>query len=108
MKTSTLRTLIVSTSNFDQTNTFNLSVGYTTKTVSLMCGYDTMTDGVYWAMSAGSCLKSVYTAEDVAEQDRLASEEAIKDGDIVIINNEQYKVRVLGDYSDAAIFDKVA
>jgi hypothetical protein len=52
-------------------------------------------------------LKDSYTDADDQERNRLASEVPVKNNDIVLINNEQYKVRVNGNYSDCAIFTKV-
>lgn len=101
-----MRTLILATGTFDQVNTFNVNYGRGVKRAQLHRDYQKQGDGVYWAMSSGACIKSSYTDADRAETARLNSEPAIKNGDVVLIDGEEYTARVLGDYSDCAIFDK--
>lgn len=109
-----IQTLTLSTGSFDQQNTFNLVVTKKlhnrdisiTKVCSLMRDYQTKEDGVYWALSAGSCLKAQYSDADRQEQARFKISTPIKNGDNVMIDGAIYRVRVLGDYSDAAIFEK--
>ena len=59
-------------------------------------------DNVPFINQASACLKDHYTAEDRAASARLASEEPVRDGEIVLLNGRQYRVKVIGDYSDAA------
>ena len=102
-----MRTLTLATDNFDQTNTFKINTGNADKWVMLMRDYQTVGDGIYWAMSSGACIKSNYTAADIAERNRLNSDTPVQHGEIVLIDGEQYKTRVLGNYSDCALFDKI-
>lgn len=104
-----MRTLNLSTGSFDQVNTFNVEIraDRPAKTASLHRDYVKQGDGVYWALSSGAMLKDKYTPADVAERDRLNSEAPLKHGEIVLIDGEQYKTRVLGMFSDCAIFDKI-
>ena len=106
-----MQVLTLSTDNFDQVNTFTVEVqGFRAmKTIkaSLHVGYQKDADGIYWAMKHSACLKDVYTEADHEESTRLAMLTPVRHGDLVVINGEQYKVRVLGDFSDCAIFEKV-
>jgi hypothetical protein len=106
-----MQVLTQSVDTFDQVNTFTVEVrGFRAmKTIkaSLHCGYQKHEDGIFWAMKHSTCLKDVYTEADREESTRLASMTSVRHGDLVVINGEQYKVRVLGDFSDCAIFEKV-
>jgi hypothetical protein len=102
-----MKTLILATDSFDQVNSFNVNAGRRVMTAHLKQDYDKVGDGIYWALSTGSVLKDKYTAADVAERDRLNSETPLQHGEIVLIDGEQYKTRVLGNYSNCAIFDKI-
>jgi hypothetical protein len=102
-----MKTLTVAIDKFDQVNTFNVEYVGTrgvlrTLTASLRNG-----GGEFWALKNSACLKDSYTDADDKERNRLASESPVKNNDVVLINNEQYKVRVNGNYSDCAIFTKV-
>lgn len=74
---------------------------------SLHRDYNKEGDGIYWAMQKGACIKSHYTDEDRAERTRLAQEPLIMSGEKILIDGKQYKCRILGDYSDCAIFDPI-
>tara|TARA_R100000278_G_scaffold75869_1_gene59153 strand:+ start:43 stop:372 length:330 start_codon:yes stop_codon:yes gene_type:complete len=107
-----MRTLVKRANSFDQENTFGIQYknwrgDFDVKGVYLMQGYEKDDDGIYWAMSKTPCVKSHYTAADIAETDRVYNNEPVKDGELVLIAGEVYKTRVLGDYSNTAIFDKV-
>lgn len=102
-----MRTLNLSTDTFDQVNTFLIQGPRRTIRACLHRDYQTQGDGVYWAMQKSGMLKDSYTEADRAETSRLSSEHVIQNGEIVLIDGEQYKIRVLGDYSDCAIFDKI-
>jgi hypothetical protein len=41
-------------------------------------------------------------------QSVIANNEPVRHGDIVIIDGKQYAVRVIGDYSNCAVFDPLA
>jgi hypothetical protein len=58
-------------------------------------------------LQRGSCLKAEYSDKDIAERNRLNSSTPIRHNDIVEIEGKQYRTRVLGDFSDCAIFDPV-
>ena len=101
-----MKTLKVAVDNFDQVNTFQVaSIKYSR--VSLHCGMNKQDDGIYWGMLHSSVIKDVYTETDRAEQTRLASEAPLENGEVVIIEGEQYKVRVLGRFIDCCVFDKI-
>lgn len=105
------RKLELSTGSFDQDHSFTLEVpGYKGKhaiRVKLYCGYKSKDDGQYWAMNTGGTVKAHYTAADRRERNRLNVMAPIKHGDIVQIAGEAYRVEVLGNYSNAALFHKV-
>jgi hypothetical protein len=65
-------------------------------------------DGILWAMQHSACIASSYSAEEIAERNRLNAEPALQNGEIVTIEGRTYRVRVLGDYSNAALFDAVS
>ena len=102
-----MRTLTLSTDTFDQVNTFTIQGPRRTIRACLHRDFEKQGDGIYWAMQKSGMLKSTYTEADKAETIRLSSEPVIQDGEIVLINGEQYKIRVKGDYSDCAMFDKI-
>ena len=83
--------------------TFDLSV----KTVSLYKDYKKEGDGIYWGLASGAMVKSSYTQADKDESKRLREEDPIENDDIVMIDGDEYKARVLGDYSICVVFDPV-
>jgi hypothetical protein len=107
-----MQALNLSTDSFDQDNTFTIEIdrrrGPLTITAKLFQDYQKEGDGIYWAMQRSACLKSHYTAKDDEERARLNASTPVRNGDIVLIGGEQYKARVLGDYSNCAVFDPVA
>jgi hypothetical protein len=106
-----METIKISTDNFDQENTFEIEFVTPRRTrrmkVSLHRDYKVAGDGILWAMQSGSCLKAQYSDKDIAERDRLNAATPVRHGDIVQIEGKQYRTRVLGDYSDCAIFDTI-
>lgn len=110
-KESNMQTLTLSTDTMDQDSTFTIEVPGFKRTVrvtaSLRCGYQKDADGILWAMKHSACLKDQYTAKDDEERARLNAMEPVRSGDTVLIGGQQYKARVLGNYSDCAIFDPV-
>jgi hypothetical protein len=106
-----MTTLNLSTGSFDQDNTFPILVKTTrntrTITASLQQGYQKLDDGIYWALQSAVCIKKEYTDKDRAETVRLLKMPIIKHNDIVTINKTDYRVKVLGDSSDCAIFEKL-
>jgi hypothetical protein len=105
------KTLTLATGNFDQINTFSVEVqtrrGLTQLTCQLRRDYHKQGDGVYWALNRGGVLKDVYSDADRAETGRLASEQPVRNGDVVQIDGKLYTAKVLGVYSDACIFNPV-
>ena len=106
-----MQTLNLSTGSFDQDNTFVIEVkglrNMTRRTVSLHQDYETAGDGIFWALMGAVCLQAEYSEKDREETKRLNEMASIKHNDIVTINNELYKVKVLGEFSDCAIFEKI-
>ena len=106
-----MQTINLSTDSFDQDNTFTIEVVKPRRTLritgKLFQGYQTDDDGIYWAMQRSACLKSNYTAKDEEERQRLTTMEPVRHGDVVLINGLQHRVRVLGDFSNCAIFDPI-
>lgn len=102
-------TLNISTDTFDQDNTFAIEVPGFKKTIritaSLHKDYQKQGDGIFWAMKKSACLKAQYTAKDDEERTRLNNMEPLQANEIVVIDGKEYKVRVLGNFSDCAIFD---
>ena len=102
------RILKLSTGSFDQENTFGVfSKRGLPMTASLHQDYEKEGDGIYWAMQHGACIKSSYSDADRAETARLSREPVLLNGEIVLIEGKEYKTRILGNYSDCAIFDAV-
>lgn len=100
-----------STDTFDQDNTFTIEVqGFKRMTnirASLHLDYHKRGDGIIWAMKSSAVLKAEYTDKDYEESARLRSMTPIRHGDIVEIEGKQYKTRVLGNFSNCAIFDPI-
>ena len=106
--TDELRTLKLSTGSFDQENTFPVfSKRGFPMIASLHQDYEKEGDGIYWAMKHGACLKSSYTDADRAETARLSREPVLLNGEIVLIDGKQYQTRILGNYSNCAVFDAI-
>ena len=107
-----MQTINLSTGSFDQDNTFVIEYTNPRRTqtmdAKLFQGYQKDDDGIYWAMQRSACLKSHYTEKDSEERARLNASTPVRNGDIVLIDGKQYKARVLGNYSNCAIFDPVA
>lgn len=100
-----LPTLTVATSNQDTQHDFKIGLpNGRTMICRLMEGYKHAFDGVIWAMQTAATLKDHYTDDDRRRLDRLRDMEPILNGAIVKITGLHYRVKVLGDFSDAAIF----
>lgn len=104
-----MQTINLTTDSFDQDNTFTVEVrGFKrmkTIVASLHRGYQTDADGIFWAMKRSACLKAEYTTKDMEESARLNAMAPVRHGDLVSIEGHTYRVRVLGDSMDCAIFD---
>lgn len=106
-----MKTLNLSTGSFDQDNTFTMLVkgfrGPETIRCSLHRDYAKTNDGIYWIMQKAGCLKAVYTDKDREETARLNEMEPLRHGEIVKIDDGCYRVKVNGNYSDAAVLEPV-
>lgn len=105
-----MQTLNFSLDTLDQDNTFAMEVqGFKGQSIRITAclhkDYQKQGDGILWAMKKSACLKAVYTAKDQEERERLNLSEPLRNGDAVLIEGKQYKTRVLGNFSDCAIFD---
>lgn len=101
-----MRTLNLSTGNFDQVNTFRVALPRRkngTLPLAKTCSLKKF-DGQFEAVSYGACIKSQYSAADIAERDRLAAEAPLADGDTVQIEGAAYRFILRGDYSDCGYF----
>jgi hypothetical protein len=102
-----MKTLNLSKDTFDRDSEFSIDLGKKyPKTAKLYQGYQN-DDSIYWALQKSGILKGEYSQADIDHRNRLNSETPVKHGDIVQIDNNQYKVRILGDFSDCAIFDPI-
>lgn len=110
--TETIREIAFNTDMRNRDAVFSLEFSGFSRVRTLKCvlrlGYQDRDDGVFWALQKSICIQSSYTDEEIAERQRLRLEEPVRDGDIVRINGGLYKTRLLGDYTDAAIFDPIA
>lgn len=102
-----MQTLTLSTGSFDQDNTFIIETKGFSKIKRMRASLFCCSKGNYYALQHASCLKNEYTLQDKLETNRLNTMTAIKHSDIVVINGNSYKVKVTGDYSDCATFEKV-
>ena len=83
--------------------TFDLGV----KSVCLMQDYEKEGDGIYWGMTDTVMIKDSYTQADRDEKKGIRESEPVVDGEIVMIDGDKYKARVLGDFSNCVVFDPV-
>ena len=104
-----MKTLLITTATMQYDKVFTMDIGakYGYIEVSLYQGYQTEDDGIFWGLKRSVCLSSSYTQSDIDYRDRLNNMETVKNGEIVLIDGKQYKTRVLGDFSNCAIFDPV-
>ena len=101
-----MRELKLSTDTFDQENTFAVShIKYAT--CSLHRDYKVNGDGIYWVMQKAGMLKSHYSDQDRAESERIMADKGISNGDVVLIDGNEYKFKYLGNYSDCGYFEPV-
>ena len=88
--------------NFDQDNTFTFAYQGIRGQERTATGYlfDAGDEGIY-IMKRSACLKDAYSDSDRAESARLLAMTPLRTGDIVEVNGKQYRVSILGNYSDA-------
>lgn len=88
---------------------YNVNVGKEFPNRVIVCkDYAKVGDGVLWLMTLATILLPKYSEKDKATTERLRTEAPIENGEVVLVDGEQYKVRVLGAYANCAILDKVA
>lgn len=110
-----IRTIRLSTGTFDHAAKFGIVVkgfrGPKIISVSLLRDKLKEGDGIYWALKGATTLAATYSKENREATDRIfnGGEEPLRHGDLVRIEGDDrtFKLRVQGDYSDAAIFDPV-
>ena len=105
-----MKTLSISQDSFDTAARFTINLSRKNglySEASLHKDYKTTGDGIFWALQKSACLQSHYSAEDIAHRDAMRNMKPLEHGDLVMIEGEQYKVRVLGNFSACAIFDKI-
>lgn len=88
--------------NFDQDNTFTFAYQGIRGQERTATGYlfDGGDEGIY-IMKKSACLKDQYSDKDREESARLLAMTPLRTGDIVELNGQQYRVSILGNYSDA-------
>ena len=72
---------------------------------TIRSGYQTKDDGVHWALQRSAMIKAHYTAEDHRESAEFNAAPLLNSGDIIQIDGKPFKVRIMGDYMDCAMFD---
>lgn len=87
---------------------------------SMHMDYEKVGDGRLWVMQRAAVLKAEYSNRDRI-QNRLYNEaDVLEDGEVVeimivdtngseykLVSKKQYRFKVLGDYSDCAIFEEI-
>lgn len=105
-----MTTLTFPRDNFDQDATFKFAYTGMRGTERQGRGYlfqNKDTKQIY-VMQKSACIKDCYTAKDAAETARLNAMAPIRTDDVVEVAGVRYKVRILGDYSDAGRLDSLA
>ena len=99
---NTTTTLTIAQDSFDTAADFTFEYkGYAGRTCTASGYLFQSTDGQIYLMKNSAVLKSHYSDEDRAERARLNSMEPVRDGDTVTVSGKQYKVKILGNFSDA-------
>lgn len=102
-----MKVLTISKGTFDYINNFRIKdVRYSR--CSLHRDYNKVGDGILWAMLHAGVIASSYSKEEIEETERLKNPLfQISNGEVVLIENKEYRVRVLGNYSTCAMFDPI-
>ncbi len=87
--------------NFDQDNTFCFAYEGRNGEVQAK-GYllDCKDDGIF-IMKKSACLKDKYTEKDIEENNRIYSMQPLRTDTEVKVQGKVFKVKILGNYSDA-------
>lgn len=96
--------------NFDQDNTFAFAYQGTWGIDRIATGYlfKSAEDGQIFIMKQSACLKDGYTDADRAERLRLDAQIPLRTNDVVTVDGKNYRVRILGNYSDAGRLDPMS
>ena len=95
-------TLTIAEDYFDTAADFTFEYkGYAGRTCTASGYLFQSSDGQIYLMKNSAVLKSQYSDEDRAERARLNSMDPVRDGDTVTVSGKQYKVKILGNFSDA-------
>jgi hypothetical protein len=112
LTTTAVRTIRLSTGTFDYDAKFGLEVrglrSMKTITVSLQRDKKVAGDGIYWALKGTVSVQASYSNSEFNTMRRVHQQEApLRHGDLVRIEREStlFRVKVIGDYMDAAIFE---
>ena len=98
-----MKTLKLATSFLDRENTFKVD-GLPHATCSLHRDYNKVNDGIYWVMQHPAMICATYSAEEIAERNRLNNSDSLKNGETVLIDGKEYIFNFLGDHSDCGYF----
>lgn len=95
--------------NFDKDNTFTFAYKGFRGNECTATGYlfNSVDESVVYLMKQSACLKDVYSDADRAESARLREMTPVRTGDMVTVDGKQYRVRILGNYSDAGRLDPI-
>ena len=104
-----MKTLVVTgDAAFEDVNVFTIESLRQGSVCTLHKDYNKPGDGIMWAMLHSGVISDSKEYNDCASNRRaVAASNLIKQGEIVMIEGAQYKIRLLGRYSDCAIFDPV-
>lgn len=108
-----MKTLTLCPNNFDTETTFSVRIPrhpFAGFRCALYRDYQKIGDGIFWIMQCGGTLQASYSPAEIAERNRLNSEPPAEHGETVRILGESdlFRVRVLGDFSDCAILDRIS
>lgn len=98
---TTITTLSIAKNSFDTAADFTFEYKGYAKRICTASGYLFQDGDQIYLMKHSEVLKSHYSDEDIAESSRLNSMTPVRDGDIVEVDGKQYKVKILGNFSDA-------
>lgn len=98
---TSITTLSIAQDSFDTDANFTFEYkGYAGR-ICTADGYLFQDGDHIYLMKHSAVLKSHYSDKDIAERNRLNSMTPVRDGDKVEVDGKQYKVKILGNFSDA-------
>ena len=104
----TQHTLTVRTDVFDQTATFPVSFSSRRGERRITAYLSDGGDGTLYIMKKSACIKDQYSAEDLAELNRLRAAAHVRHGDEIVVAGQHYTAHINGDYLDAGYLVPVA